>query len=149
MFYASENIIQERKMNQDLQKYYELLQTDTTLQEKMKAAAEQYTGEQTQESIFENLIAPAAKEAGCNFTWDDFRQYAEQNVQQLDTDEMDQVVAGSDNKGAGATACLGIGLGLGGALVESGLSKLFGACLGIGIGGGSVACMGDGVGAEP
>ena len=34
-------------MNQDLQKFSDLLEKDTALQEKIKAAAENYTGEKT------------------------------------------------------------------------------------------------------
>ena len=136
-------------MNQDFQKFIDLLQTDTELQEKMKAASENYTGEQTQEALFQNLVIPAAEEAGFQFTWDDFLEYVEQEKEELrglELDEMDQVAGGFD--GVGVTACIGPGIGLGGSVVDKRV-RLAGGCLGVGFGYGANACAGEGVAADP
>ena len=140
-------------MNQDVQKFTELLKSDEALQEKMKAAAENYEGEQTVDAIFNSLIVPAAEESGLHFTVDDFREYVNQEVEkvrELNQDEMDQI-AGGGGLGLGATACFVIGIGYGGAAtgeMKDGhyKSKTSALCWNIGVGTGAQACAGDGVG---
>ena len=61
-------------MNQDIQKFMELMETDEALQEKLKSAAESYTGEMTPEAAYDNLIIPIAREAGLNFTMEELRE---------------------------------------------------------------------------
>ena len=110
------------------------------LQEKLKAEANQYTGEQTQEAAFEILVMPVAKETGLHFTWEEYREYLEQRVQQLDLSEMDQVAAGS-SYGFGAFGCAIVGLGAGG----GGGDWTGGACLAVGLGTGALSCLVNGV----
>ena len=76
-------------MNQDIQKFMELMETDEALQEKLKSAAESYTGEMTPEAAYDNLIIPIAREAGLNFTMEELREYEKQNTpHQLDPGEI-------------------------------------------------------------
>ena len=106
----------EKKMNQDLQKFLELLKTDKDLQEKMKASAENYTGEKSQEDVFRNLILPAAEKAGFHFSWEEYQEALKQeisNVQKMDLDELSQVAGGDTTYGSSAAACYKIGLGAG------------------------------------
>ena len=51
-------------MYQDVEKFINLLNTDVSLQERMKDAAEKYDGKQTPEAAFQDLISPFAQEAG-------------------------------------------------------------------------------------
>ena len=107
----------------------------------MKAAAEQYEGEQTPEGMFSKLIQPIAEEQGCQFTWDDFQEYVKQGSKELNVDEMDQVAGGyGKGKGYGGLGCSVVVLGLGAA----GGNGTGGACAFLGFGWGGDACWGDG-----
>lgn len=118
----------------------------------MKSGAEKYYGEQTPEAVFQNLISPLAEEAGCHFTWEEYKEYMtnEANLtQELNLDEMEQVGGGSTDAGGGAVACFSLGIGIGGGIIESRPTTLAGGCLLIGLGIGAIACAGNGVGAGP
>ena len=102
-------------MNQNIEKFIELLKTDEALQKKIKDAGANYTGEKTPEALFRNLVFPAAEEAGVPFTFEEYEEYTKQyseEIQNLDLDEMNQV-AGGDTIGAGINLCYGVGIGLG------------------------------------
>ena len=47
-------------MNDGVRKFEELIKTDEQLQEKLKMALENYTGERTEEAVFNNVLVPAA-----------------------------------------------------------------------------------------
>ena len=104
-------------MNQNVQKFVELLQTDAAVQEKIKTKAENYAGDQTEEAIFRDLVAPAAEEAGFQFSFEEYKEYRDylaQGTQSLDLNEMDQVTGGSKGAyGTGVNLCIGIGIGAG------------------------------------
>ena len=100
-------------MNQDVKKFIDLLKADESLQEKMSAAVNNYTGEQTPEAAFQNVVLPIAEEAGCHFTWEDYQKYLQEETKDLDLDEMDQVAGGDSTRGTALSACLGVGMGAG------------------------------------
>jgi len=126
-------------MNEGLKKFEELMKTDTAFQEKLKAAMESYTGEQTEEAIFESVLTPLAKEYGIFASFEEFKEYVS-NIsnedRELCEDEVNQVAGGGKGGGFGITACAIIGIGAGGgAGSESG-----GACAVIGAGYGRTEC---------
>lgn len=109
-------------MEKDCKKFLEIIKKDEALQKKLEEAAKNYKGEQTEEAVFEQVIAPIAREADVSFTLDDLKQ----SVQELDSDEMEQVAGGW---GQGGCGILGAGVG-GAASKEEG----FGLCFLIGAG---------------
>ena len=126
-------------MNQDIKKFIELLKTDESLQEQMKAAAEKYEGNQMPEAAFKDLVLSIAQEAGFHFTWEDLQEYVKQEaekLQELSADEMSQVAGGSSGGGLGACLSAGLGIGFTG--------EFF--CLVIGGGEGASICAVKGVG---
>ena len=135
-------------MNKDTVKFMELLKTDKALQDKLAAAAESYDGDKTQEAVFQNVTLPVAEEAGFHFTFEELREYLQQqsnDVQTLDPDEMDQVAGGSgDSLGVGFTSCDGLGWGLGAAFGGNS-----GICALIGYGDGREICAAFGFGPDP
>ena len=48
-------------MNEGIKKFEELQRTDETFQAKLKAAVESYTGENTEEAVFNGVLVPVAK----------------------------------------------------------------------------------------
>jgi len=129
-------------MNDGLKKFEELLKTDTTFQEKLKAAMENYTGEQTDEEVFDGVLIPIAKEYGISASFEEFKEYVA-NIstedRELSEDEVNQVAGGTKGIGFGTTACLGIGVGLGGSYSDD-----TSVCAVVGIGSGADACAGEG-----
>ena len=59
----------------DLERFRELLNTDTMFQDKLRKAAESYTGEQGDKAVFDNLLVPLAKEYGLSATYEEFVEY--------------------------------------------------------------------------
>ena len=133
-------------MNQDLKKFVDLLKTDEALLERMTSASESYTGETNPEAVFQNLFLPIAEEAGCHFTWEEFQEYAEQEVsaiKEMNLDEMDQVSGGdSGDGGAIWTKCSHVGFGFGAGVVTDPKTgeDISGVCIGFG-GGDSLSCF--------
>ena len=129
-------------MKEGLDKFRKLLLTDEEFQMKLKAAAEAYTGEQTEEAVFNNVIVPVANEYGISATFEEYKAYIENlSDQEMDDEEIVQVAAGGKNmKGFGAAACIGCGLGFGGGLGDD---RAF-ACLAIGGGGNASGCAWEG-----
>ena len=101
----------------------------------MSAAVNNYTGEQTPEAAFQNVVSPITEEAGCHFTWEDYQKYLQEEVKSLDLDEMAQVAGGSSTRGTALSACIGIGFG-GGATIQmdDDGTKLATVCLFVGFG---------------
>ena len=128
-------------MNGDIKKFEELMTTDEAFQVKLKAALENYSGEQTEKAVFEEVLAPLAKEYGLSATYEEFAAYLKdlaENQLKMGDDELGQIAGGSKEKdyAIGASACCGIGAGVLG-------PSAF--CVGIGFGGkGAGACVGPG-----
>lgn len=131
-------------MNEELKKFEELLKTDSVFQEKLKTAMESYTGEQTEQAVFGGVLVPLAKEYGISATFEEFKEYVADistEDRELSEDEVNQVAGGTKGIGIGTTACLGIGVGLGGNYGSS-----TSVCAIVGMGGGADACVGEGQG---
>lgn len=130
---------------EDMIRFQELLNSDAEFRNRFSEAAEAYTGEKDEKSVFEQLLLPFAKEYGLSGTYEEFREYIESMTaspeSELSEDELAQV-AGGKGRGYGETACLavGVGVGGGGAGVIDG-----GACFAIGLGTGHWRCQGEGV----
>jgi alkylhydroperoxidase family enzyme len=62
---------------ENVKKFMELLNNDEELQKKMKAATESFAGDKSDEkAVFDAVLAPIAKEAGCEFTFEDMKELA-------------------------------------------------------------------------
>lgn len=103
----------EDDMNQDIQKFRELLLTDTEFQQKLQAASEAYTGDQSEEAVFNAVLVPIAAEYGITATFEEFHTY----ISGLDGAEMSkdelQQVAGGDKYTTSSLTCDGVGIGFG------------------------------------
>ena len=112
-------------MNKDVAKYMEMMQTDTALQERIKEAAKNYTGEYKDEDVWNDVIGKIVEEEGFSFTFDDYKKYINDNSE-LSQDELLNVaggrwgfcviIGGSDGGAAsaswcGAGACYYVGIG--------------------------------------
>jgi len=129
-------------MNEGLRKFEELMKTDKDFQEKLKASMERYTGEETEQAVFEGVLVPLAKEYGITASFEEFQAYMNQIAgedRELSEEEVDQV-AGGKNGGFGSSVCMGIGAGLGGGSGSEGC----GGCALIGGGMGHYECFGEG-----
>ena len=82
----------------DLIKFRELLNTDTEFQDKLRKAAESYTGEPGDKAVFENLLIPLAKEYGLSATFEEFVEYLKAFMgggeAELSEDELAMVAGG-------------------------------------------------------
>jgi len=127
----------------NIEKFRELLLTDKEFQNKLKTAAEAYTGEQTEEAVFNNVIVPFAAEYGITGSFEEFKDYLNSlsDSEIINNDELSQI-AGGDSKagGVGGTACFGIGLGMLGSAGKDG----GGLCVVVGAGWGMAECAGEG-----
>lgn len=119
-------------MADDFMKFLELVRQDETIRKKLEEAGKNYTGDQTEEKVFESIIAPIARDAGMTFTLDDMKQ----SVRELSPDEMEQVGGGAGKKtsigrrndngpapngsGFGGGFCQVIGVGALGAITDQG-----------------------------
>jgi len=130
-------------MNEGLKKFEELMKNDVAFQEKLKTAMESYTGEQTAEAIFEDVLVPLAKEYGISASFEEFKEYVasvSNGDRELSENEVNQV-AGGKTGGFGIVGCAMIGVGLGG----GGGDGTYGGCIAIGGGVGANACGGPGI----
>ena len=62
-------------MNKDVAKFMEMMQTDTALQERIKEAAKNYTGEYKDEDVWNDVIGKIVEEEGFSFTFDDYKSH--------------------------------------------------------------------------
>ncbi|MDO4537262.1 MAG: hypothetical protein Q4B54_03795 [Coriobacteriales bacterium] len=87
-------------MSNGIDAFLETLQTDVTLQEKIKTATDAYTGEYTMEAMFQNIVAPVAVAAGYDVGWEDVVRYAPGNdeSQDLEPDELELVAGSCDGR---------------------------------------------------
>ena len=118
------------------------MKTDAAFQEKLKAAMESYTGEQSEEAVFEAVLVSLAKQYGISASFEEYKEYVA-NIstedRELSQDEVDQLAGGTKGIGIGSTACLGIGVGLGGNYASS-----TSVCAIVSIGSGADACVVEG-----
>ncbi len=98
----------------DIIKFRELLLTDADFQEKLRKAAESYTGEKNEKAVFDNVLTPIAREHGLSATFEEFKEYADSFAAgaegELSEDELKQVAGG---KGTGIFVCAIMGAGFG------------------------------------
>ena len=141
-------------MNEGISKFKELLLTDKEFQAKLKTAAENYDGEQTEEAMFEGILIPLASEYGISATLDELRDFQKSfNDSEMNSDELQQVAGASkgdwETYGFGGTLCIYGGVGIGG----SGGGGSQSGCLVIGgsntVGGGMSECVGYGISGNP
>ena len=129
-------------MNEGLKKFKELLLTDQVFQQKLKAAAESYDGEQTEEAVFNNVLIPLASEYGISASYDEYKEFITNPDNLAMSDEELVQVAGGYSKGGGTGGgiCAAVGFGVGGAANEEAGT----VCLWIGLGWGNTSCFGVG-----
>jgi len=130
-------------MSDGIKKFEELARTDEVFQQKLQDALASYTGEQTEEAVFANVLSPFAAEYGISATYDEFKEYiSNQNNMELSRDDLSQI-AGGKVSGGGLVIqrceIFGFGAGAGGG------SGAGGACVGIGFGKGVTGCLTAGV----
>ena len=133
-------------MNEGIRKFAELLNTDKDFQAKLKAAAESYDGEKTEEAIFSNVLVPVAAEYGISVPYEDYHEFISKSEDQpLNENEVLQIAGGKPEAGGlGATVCVAIGAGIGGAAGK----KSGGFCVVVGAGWDKTICAGSGI-SEP
>ncbi len=108
--------------------FMKLMNSDEELQKQLKAAAESFSGDRTDEkAVFEAVIAPIAKEKGYDFTYEDMVELAESaEAGELSEDELTTAAGG----GGTAAVCTFIGAGTGVGVSNIGV----GACKVVGVG---------------
>jgi predicted ribosomally synthesized peptide with nif11-like leader len=81
---------------QDVLGFYEKLQSDVALQEKIKAAEKSYTGDkEDKEKIVKDILLSVAKEAGFDISLDDIKEYEASLTKEGEVNDSDlQQVAG-------------------------------------------------------
>ncbi len=103
--------------------FYEALAADKNLQNKVIKTNEKYNGQQidkeTFEQIFKKEFLPIAKEAGFDFTWEEFIEVMEENkdTKKISDDELVAVAGGTGNLdntpvGGGWCMCTTFGYGI-------------------------------------
>ena len=139
-------------MENNVQKFIDLLQDDASLQEKLQAAIQNYSGEQTVEAVFQSVLQPIAEEKGFYFTSEDLQEFIKEKTDDsmMSKDELKQIAGGTG--GFGATVCFGIGIGGGYHMKtmpdDPFAADEYGVCLGIGFGYSAGACAVPGVSKE-
>lgn len=94
-------------------KFAELMRTDESFQAKLKAAVETYSGEKTEESVFNDVLLPVAKEYDISVSYEEFKEYMSNlaNTDEImDKDELTQIVGGKGG-GLGGGYCKYVGVG--------------------------------------
>ena len=132
-------------MENNVQKFVDLLQEDASLQEKIQDAIKNYSGEQTLEAAFQAVLQPIIEEKECSFTVEDLQEYIKEkaaSIEIMSKDELKQTAGGTG--GLGATACYALGAGLGVHANQHPDDPTcvdeFGVCIVVGIGLGAGAC---------
>ena len=130
----------ERVKMDEIRKFQELMNTDEEFQKKLKDALETYTGEKTDEAVFNQVLIPLASEYGITATYDEYKAYIDQlKDQELNNAEISQV-AGGKSGGLIAGGCYVIGHGVGG----GGGNGAGVGCALLGVGWGTLTCAGKG-----
>ena len=125
---------------ENVKKFMELLKRDEELQKKVKEATEAYTGDKTDEkAVFDAVLAPIAKEAGYEFSFEDAEELAKTSGDdELSEDEAAAAAGG----GWRNNACFIIGFTVDTDSWEIVNETIVGDCIYFGAG----ACKGIGVG---
>lgn len=117
-------------MSKDIKGFVEMIKNETAIQAKIKKAAEEFTGEKTDEAVWTDIMKPIADEAGFDVTFDDYKAYMDEaNASgELSEDEMQAIAGGCGlciviggsskpeaviTKGDGLAACCYLGIGMG------------------------------------
>ena len=131
-------------MNGGLKKFRELLLTDKEFQKKLRNYMEEYTGEQTEEAVFNAVLVPLAAEYNITAPFDEFRAFIlSMSDDEMSRDELQQIAGGKTAvSGAGASGCYYVGIGIGGIEVDP--SNYGSFCVVIGFGKSSTACWNEG-----
>ena len=81
---------------ENAKKFMELLNRDEELQKKMKAAMESFAGDKSDEkALFDAVVAPLAREAGYEFTFEDMNELANASGEgELSDDEVAAAAGG-------------------------------------------------------
>ena len=128
-------------MENNVKKFLDAVNNDEALQKKVTQTLQAYTGEKTDKAVWEAVLQPLAREAGCDIPFEAFQAYAEEKkgVQELSPDEFAQVAGGGHDNGGGIgiTGCKVFGFGLG---ISAG-SESGAGCLFIGLGWGRTSCI--------
>lgn len=135
-------------MNEGLKKFEELMKTDAAFQEKLKNALVSYNGEQTEEAVFKEVLAPIAKDYGINADFEEVKAYiggiGTNRSTELSLEEMAQVAGGAKVDGVGAAACYKGGFGF--ACINEPNCDV--KCIIVGIGQAAGGCLGEGQGTD-
>ena len=78
-----------------IKKLQELMHSDETFQQKLKDALASYSGEQSEEAIFDAVLTPLAKEYDISATYEEFKEL--KGTHTLSEDELEQVSGGIDS----------------------------------------------------
>ena len=107
-----------------------MINGDAAVQEKIKSAAESFSGEKTDGVVWSEILAPVAAEKGFDITFDDYKAYVDglNKSHELSMEEMENVaggiftfciiIGGSSEKVAqadpegGVGACYYVGVGI-------------------------------------
>ena len=128
-------------MNKNLEIFRELLLTDTEFQKKLQDALSSYTGEKTEEAVFNEVLVPFAAEYGITATFDELKKYmGSLSDAEMNKDELSQITGGT--KGFGMATCSSVGFGLGGYGEDGEVNTI---CLIFGGGKNSALCAGSGI----
>ncbi len=93
-------------MDNNVKLFLEKIYSDDALRARIKDETNAYTGEKTDEAVWDSIMAPIAKETGYDITLEDYKAYVNEikASEELSEDEM-QAVAG------GISACFFVGFG--------------------------------------
>lgn len=81
---------------ENAKRFMELMNEDEGIQKKVREATESYIGEKPDEkALFNAVIAPVAKEAGLEFTFEDAAELAKSSEEELSEDELSSVAGGA------------------------------------------------------
>jgi len=131
-------------MKYDITRFEELLKTDEKLRNRLKEALCSYDGDQTEEEVFNSVLAPIAAEYDIFATFDEFKTYIDGiSNQELNAAEISQITGGKRYKGVGGSLCYAVGVGIGGVAEKNGEVGEVNTCLIVGMGD-TAGCMGAG-----
>ena len=129
-------------MNEGLEKFAELMKTDEEFQNKLKTAAEAYSGDKNDvKAFFEAVLVPLGQEYGISATYEEFSNYIEARANtEISPEEIKQVAGGKSGNGFGIGACYRVGVGIG----YTGNDERSNTCMVLGSGDTAGTCAGSG-----
>ena len=83
-------------MNNNVKLFLGKIHSDEALYTKLVETSKNYTGEKTDEAIWDSVIGPLAEETGFDITLDDYKAYVDdvKASSELSDDELEQVAGG-------------------------------------------------------